>query len=78
MMADSLDRLEPGRYENCHDLILHDIPPIIVSASYIGCNQSPDAVVQFERWISQYVGHAELSELGADGANDHSSLVYFL
>ena len=53
------------------DLIVHYNPaddrslPIIVRS-----NQSSYAVVQFQSWISQYVGHSKWRELRANGTDD--------
>src|SRR4029077_10487161 len=41
--------------------------PVIVSA-----NQSASAIVQFQRGILQWIGNAKLTELRANGANNHS------
>src|SRR5437667_454574 len=54
-------------------LIMGDNPaddgslPVIVSA-----NQSASAIVQFQRWILQWIGNAKLTELRANGADNHS------
>src|SRR5437879_7959070 len=41
--------------------------PVIVSA-----NQSASAIVQFQCWILQWIGNAKLTELRANGADNHS------
>src|SRR5438067_1384555 len=41
--------------------------PVIVSA-----NQSSSAIVQFQCWILQWIGNAKLTELRANGADNHS------
>src|SRR5439155_697273 len=41
--------------------------PIIIAA-----NQSASAIVQFQRWILQWIGNAKLTELRANGADNHS------
>ena len=59
--------------EDFLDLVVHYNPsdyrhlPIIVEA-----NQNTGAVVQFQGRISQYVGHAKLSEFRANGTDNHS------
>src|SRR5438309_164706 len=40
--------------------------PVIVSA-----NQSASAIVQFQCWILQWIGNSVLTELRANGANNH-------
>src|SRR5438034_978354 len=35
-------------------------------------NQSSSAIVQFQRWILQWIGNAKLTELRANGADNHS------
>src|SRR3954469_25892068 len=63
----------PSSIEDLLDLVVHYNPadycrlPIIV-----GGNQSSGAIVQFECWISQNVGYAELTEFRANRANNHS------
>src|SRR6266496_3990262 len=41
--------------------------PVIVSA-----NQSASAIVQFQCWILQWIGNPKLTELRANGADNHS------
>ena len=49
------------------------IPPmIVVLPVIIRGNQSSRPIVQLQCRISQYIGNAILSELGANGANNHS------
>src|SRR5207253_8268021 len=58
---------------NIVDLVLGDDPaddgslPVI-----IGANQSPIAIVQFQCRISQRIWNTILTELGANGADNHS------
>ena len=74
MIADSLHiRWSPSAIDDFLDLIVcNNAPdyrslPVIVEA-----NQCARAIVQFQRRISQYIGHPKWSELRADGANDDS------
>src|SRR5437899_1001707 len=60
---------------------VHDILNLVVSDNsaddcslpvIIRGNQSSGAVVQFQRWISQGIRYAILTELRTDGAYDHA------
>src|SRR5882724_2808820 len=42
------------------------MPPVIVRG-----DQSPSAIMQLQRWIRQWSGHAKLAELGANGPHNH-------